>query len=401
MSGPGASAVGVGQRLTILLCAALIAVQVVRSAAVAALAEAQPQSAAKFWPGHPEVESQLGMVAIAAATGKGRPVPQSALDALRGSAREAPLAAEPYLVGGVQAQLAGNGQIARAAFIAAERRDPRSLAAHYFLAEQDLRSGNVAHGLSEIAVLARLAPNGAAGVAPYLAKFARDRRNWPQLRALFGRDPHIAGYALASLAADPTNADTILALSDRRAGGAENRWLAPLLASMIAAGDYAKAQALWAASAKVRLTPGEVLFDPAFRDPTPLAPFNWMLTSSPVGLAERRPGGRLHAIYYGQQDGALARQLLVLKPGTYRVAMRVSGDPARVAALYWSVTCANAQAPIAKVSLAIAARQAWTFAVPATCPAQWFDLAGVAGDMAQQVDLTISDLRMSRVGNGG
>lgn len=401
MSGPGASAAVMGRRLTILLCATLIAVQVVRNAAVGALAEDKPHSAANFWRGHPAVEAQLGMTEIAAATGKGRPVPQSALDLLRKSARAAPLAAQPFLVRGVEAQLAGNGELARAAFIAAERRDPRGLAAHYFLAEQDLRSGDVAHGLNELGVLARLAPNGPLAVAPYLAKFARDRRHWPALRALFKREPAVADFALANLTADPANAATIVALSEPAKAGTTSAWLAPLLDSMTAAGDYAKARALWATSAKVGAAGGDSLFDPAFSDPGPPPPFNWALTSSSVGLAERRRGGSLHAIFYGQQDGALARQLLVLRPGKYRVAMRVAGDPARIAALKWSVTCAKAQAPVASVSLAVAARQAWTFAVPASCPAQWFELAGEADDVAQQADVTISALRMVRIGGDG
>ena len=66
-----------------------------------------------------------------------------------------------------------------------------------------------------------------------------------------------------------------------------------------------------------------LLFDPDFSKPEPPPPFNWALTSSTVGLAERQPGGRLHAIFYGQEDGALARQLLVLPPGRYHFSMRL------------------------------------------------------------------------------
>ncbi len=389
------------RRLAILLCAALLAVQIVRNAAVQALADVLPDSAARVWPGHPEVRTQSAMIAIASATGKQQPVPPSALRAMTASAVQAPLMSEPFLVRGVQAQLAGDDALARKAFIAAERRDPRALPAHYFLAELDLRTGNVEHGLSELAVLASLSPQGALAVAPFIANFARDPRNWPEVRALFRRDQYLAGYTLARLAADPANAASVVALAGPARPGAETTWLEPLLTSMTAAGKYAQARALWASRWKLDLSPDEPLFDSRFNNAAPPPPFNWALTSSTVGLAERLPGGRLHAIFYGQQDGALARQLLVLQPGAYRVTMKIDGDPARREALSWSLTCDKAPTPLATTDLATASRQAWSFTVPESCAAAWLELSGRAEDIPKAADVTISELRMSRAGGNG
>ena len=392
---------GVIGRLAILLCALLLAVQVVRNAAVGQLAEARPQAAARFWPDHPDVLAQSAMVAIGAATGNRQPVPQAAFDALTDSALKAPLLAQPDLVRGVQAQLAGDDALARKAFIAAERREPRALPAHYFLAELDLRNGNVTHGLNQLAVLAVLAPEGAVRVAPFIATVARDRRNWPAVREVFRRNPDIVAYTLAKLAADPANAQTILALAGPATPGKDNGWLGTLLGSMTAAGKYTEARAVWASQSKLRLPPGEPLFDSSFANSTPPPPFNWALTSSTVGLAERLPGGRLHVIFYGQQDGALARQLVVAPPGTYRVTMRVAGDPARREALSWSVTCDKSTTPLGTINLAAASRQPWTFTIPPSCGAVWLELVGEAEDISQAADVTISELRMSKVGANG
>lgn len=389
------------RRVAILVCALLLAVQIVRNAAVAALAEALPQSAARVWPDHPQVRAQTGMIAIASATGNRKPVPQTVFQAVNDSALKAPLLAQPFLVRGVQAQLAGDDALARAAFIAAERRDPRALPPHYFLAEQDLRIGHVAHGLSELAVLADLAPGGAVSVAPFVATFARDRRNWPAVRSLFRRNPDLSGRTLATLAADPANAATIVALAGPATPGSNEEWLGPLLGNMISAGKYAQARALWASRANLSLSRDQPLFDSAFSNAAPPPPFNWALTSSSVGLAERLPGGRLHAIFYGQQDGPLARQLLVLEPGAYRLTMRITGDPARREALAWSVTCAKSAAPLATVDLATASQRAWSFTVPPSCAAVWLELAGVSNDIPKAADVTISELRMSRAGANG
>lgn len=392
---------GLAHRLLAVLCMALLGVQVVRSAAVTALAEPLPQTAARLWPGHPDVQVQRGMIGIAAATGQQQPIPQFAFDAVADGARKAPLSAAPYLVRGVQAQVAGDPAAARAAFLAAERRDPRSLPARYFLAEQDLRSGNVAHGLSEIAVLAVLTPGGAQGVAPFVASFARESRNRPAVIALFARNPDIASATLATLAADPANADTILALTDPATRRPDSPWAPTLLQGLVDAGSYSRARALWASLSGLRLAPGSLMYDASFTDELPPPPFNWALTSSPVGLAERQPGGRLHAIFYGQQDGPLARQLLLLAPGRYSLTMRVAGLGGRAGALNWSLTCAKATSPLATIDLAAVEGAPWTFSVPASCPAQWFALSGAASDVSRQADVTISGLRLSRVGGNG
>lgn len=401
MSKARAAGTGAAWRLIIVLCAVLLSVQVVRNAAVDAFAERAPDRVAQLWPGHPAVAVQRGMVAIAAATGKRQPIPRRAFTDVADAALKAPLAPEPYLVRGVQAQLDGQDAIARAAFLAAEKRDPRSLPAHYFLAEQDLRSGNFVHGLAEVAALAKLAPNGVTEVAPFVATFARDRRNWPAVRALFRSNPPLATYALAAMATDAANAGPVLALSDPATRGPDSLWLAPLLQSLIAAGEYDKARATWREVAKVRAAPGEFLYDAAFVEPTAPAPFNWALTSSSVGLAERQSNGRLHVIFYGQQDGPLARQLLLLRPGTYRLSMRAAGDPTQAAGLMWTLTCVKARDPVLRSDVATAAQRPSTFVVPNSCPAQWLELVGVSSDVARQAEVIISDLRLTRAGNGG
>src|SRR5690349_9643608 len=104
--------------------ALLVAAQVVRIAAVSALAEARPADAAKAWAAHPAVETQLALIGIAEAARAGRPVDRPTLSAIFDASAKAPLGAEAFLVRGVQAQLAGKPGIAEKAFLAAERRDP-------------------------------------------------------------------------------------------------------------------------------------------------------------------------------------------------------------------------------------------------------------------------------------
>lgn len=382
------------RRIAAAVLALLLGVQVVRNAAVTALVATDPVAATRAWAGHPEAQLGLAMTDIAADARAGKPVDASVFQAVGLAASKAPLAVEPFLVRGVQAQLAGDKSLAQQAFEAAEHRDPRSLPARYFLADQYLRGGQVARGLAEFAALARLAPNGIGGASPYVAAYARDPSRWPQMRALFRANPDLQEASLEALATDAANAPAILALADSAHRNAHSPWLQPLLAALVAKGQFAEAKRIWASVAGVGSRSGQLLFDAGFSDATSPPPFNWALTSSAVGLAERQPGGRLHVIYYGQDDGVLASQLLVLPPGRYRLAMTVSGGAAGGGPMRWTLTCANAPAPFTSAGLDALARGAWTFDVPAGCGAQRLDLVGTSADIPQQVDLTLSGLSL-------
>ena len=385
------------RRILVSMVALLLAATIVRNSAVDAFADLDPVQASILWSGHPRAQIGLSMMEIARAARARQAVSPATFDRIHKAALEAPLAPEPYLVEGVRAQLAGDRSKAERAFLAAEWRDPRSLPAHYFLADQFFRERDAAGGLREVAALANLAPGGPGSSAPYLAAFARDRANWPKMKALFRANPAIENAALIELAKDGANAPALFALASPRQRKADSDWLAVLLGSLVKAGEYSRARALWALASGIDVRSQALLFDDDFSKPKPLPPFNWTFTSSTVGLAERQPGGRLHAIFYGQEDGALARQLLVLAPGRYRLSMRLLGDPSQAKALNWTVKCVAAQTPLVTAPLDVAASRGLTFDVPGGCPAQWIDLSGVSADLPQQIDVSISGLRLMRV----
>ena len=384
----------IGRALGAAAAAILLALQVVRSAVAAQYADAAPERAAKLWPSHPEVELSLALTQIGLATGQRRPPPQSAFDLVTDAAAKAPLAEQPFLVRGVQAQMAGDASKAHDAFLAARIRDPRSLPARYFLADHYARSGEAGAALREMGALARLVPDAVASFAPHVAAYAQDRRNWAQVKQVLGSDPQLREAVLGVLAADARNADLVLMFAGRAQPGAA--WQPLLVNRLIEAGRYGKALQVWSAVSNVRRDAREPVFDADFRGSSAPPPFNWVLTSSALGLAEFRPPGTLHVLYYGQDSGALASQLLLLRPGRYRLAMQVSGDLARAAQLSWSVTCVPGKQRLLSMVLADAraARGGAEFEVPAACAAQQLELVGTAPDLPQQVDLSISAFRL-------
>jgi hypothetical protein len=207
----------------------------------------------------------------------------------------------------------------------------------------------------------------------------------------------LAEPALVALASSASTAPIALALADPRESIRGKRWFPILLTTLTGAGDYAHARSIWAKATGLRND--ELIHDAVFADKGSPPPFNWELTSSAVGLAERQPGGRLHILYYGQQDGILATQLLLLPPGSYRLSMQLLGEKARANALNWSIWCDKSAAPISAVTLDRAAA-GWRFAVPAGCKAQWLKLSGSSSDLPQQLDTTIANLKLERLGTG-
>ena len=380
--------------LAVGLMTLLVAVQVIRNSAVRAWGDVNPAQAARVWSGHPDVQLSLGMTRIAQATGAGKPIAPSVFDQILLSSQKSPLAPEPFLVRGVQAQLSGELSLAEKAFVAAKLRDGRSLPARYFLTEHYLRERDPARGLREIASLARLVPDGVPKLAPFVARYAADPRNTEQLRQVLHAEPFLEDTTLSVLATDASNSDLIFALSNPQRRSSKSAWVPGLLDSLVRDRQYEKARRIWASLSGVRFD-GGLIFDPQFTRSNEPPPFNWTLTSSTVGLAERQRDGGLHVIYYGQETGPLASQLLILPSGTYRLATN-SASGVRAESLRWILICAVTNDPITSVPLDQAISRGWRFDVPANCPAQRLELGGTASDLPQQVDVTIQAVSLTR-----
>lgn len=384
-------------RLIAIVAALVVASQVIRNSAVDALAQLHPDTAAQFWANHPSVETALAFVRIGKAARDRKGVDARSFAMIDDAAAKSPLSSEPFLVRGVQANMAGDRATATHAFAAAQWRDPRSLPAAYFLADSYFRSGHVLEGLEQTTILARLSPAGAAAVAPFVAVYASNPANWPQMRALFHSQREFEDQVLMVLARDAKNTNAIFALADPAHQKPNSPWLPILLQSLVSSGDYARARSIWSSTGGGNAG-DQLIYDSTFSNPGPPPPFNWTLGSSPLGLAERQSGKRLHVIFYGNNDGVLASEMLTLPKGEYRMQMQIAGSPVHPETLRWSIRCDKAQDPIGIIGISDAASHGWTFQVPANCPAQWLELSGRSGDISQQSEAVITGLALIPIG---
>lgn len=384
--------------IIVVALALLIAALVIRMAFVDAYASNSPGMAARAWAGHPSVVFAAGLDEIGRTAAAGKPVENVTLDRLLAASTKAPLAPEPFLVRGVQAQIAGDNRIAEHAFIEARDRDPRMIVARYFLADLYLKSGQTRRGLAEISALIRLFPQSLGGIAPYLAAYARSPGGAREVKGMVRAHPELEPPLLNALASDPENFGLILYFWNGQGGDDARGWQERLLNSLMEAGRYELARAAWIRFSPASPQRGE-LVDPSFTMRS-LPPFGWTLASGPSGVAEPEPGGRLHILYYGRDDLVLASQLLILEPGAHRLSMQITGASRTARSLAWSIRCLPSSNEIAAIPLKSGALAA-TFAVPPSgCSAQRLELIGSSPEFPEESDLTIAGLRLDRMVGG-
>ena len=378
----------------ILIVAALASFQVVRAAAVADR-DARPGLAAALWPAHPAVLTDRALLVIAAAAARRQPVPPETRDDLLRIAARAPLSPDPFLIEGAIAETEGRSEAAERLLLAARNRDPRSRATRYLLAERFFRTGRVTDALIEMQALASIQQGSGKSLGPALAAYARTPGAVPQLKAFLRKYPRVEAAVLSALAADAANVDLILALAN--VDEPDPDWRGPLIVSLARSGQYARAHALW-----VRLTGGRAtdgLFNASFQKLAPPPPFNWAFPETREGMAEPDGQGGLQILYYGRADALLARQLLLLRPGRYRLTMTIDGTRGEAGSVGWLIRCASEKQSLARLPLRDG-EAAVTFVIPAGCDAQWLELHGAAGDLPATSELTIRDLALTRGRSG-
>ena len=386
----------IARAVLVVVVGALLAVQVVRSAVVTN-DSTRATIAQRLWPSHPAVIIDQTMTEIGGRAARGQALTPEILRQVDQIAREAPLAPEPFLIKGALAQVEQRQELAEQLFTAARARDPRSVAARYFLADRYLRSDRTPQALDEIAALSRLFPQGRASFGPALANFAKMPGAVPRLRSFFHASPEFEPLVLTTLADDTNNSNLILALWKGRGSGTNAEtaaWQSKLVNKLVEQGAFAKAYSTWRLIAGVNDGQGTV-FNPGFIKSIVTPPFNWSFAGV-GGLVEPAAGDRLHVIYFGREGTVLAEQLLLLAPGRYQLSMDISTPPGEGGEIAWSLTCVPGTDAIFRLPIARKGVLGGSFSIPPGCSAQRLQLTGSTGDFAQSQDFTIGKFSLTK-----
>lgn len=373
------------------------------NAVVRAKAGTDPAMVGNLWPSHPFSLRAVAMAEVGQAAAQQLSPSAATMDRLQRLAKNAPLAPDPFLVKAAMAEKSGRDAVAERLLLEARRRAPRSAAARYLLADLYMRNGNIRDGLREMAILGRLLEGGTAQLVPSLVSYARTPGALPQLKQLLRESPELEPDLLTALAADPNNADLILALAANTgpAAGPQPRWRATLLAALLTAGRYGEAYDTWARFAGVGAKPSGLVRPDFFPMDAP-PPFNWSYPQSGGGVAEPIKGGGLHIVYFGRQDVVLATQTMLLPSGRYQLAMRISGDLETSSQLRWSVSCLTGRKPLLELPLVPGKGGSvrGQFEVPAQgCGAQQLELRGIGEELPKSSEVNIGPLQLTKVGS--
>jgi hypothetical protein len=317
---------------------------------------------------------------------------------------QSPLVEEPFLLAGVNALAAGDEKMGEALLTEARRRDPRSRITRLLLLDRYLRTSRAREAGVEMAALNRLISRAGEVLVPELARMARDPQTQIALLGMLRETPAIREGVLARLASDGADVDLILRIAEGRPAGVSGvpPWQPLLLAKLVEKGDVAQARHLWGRFASIASdTERSGVYDGRFEGKPGTPPFNWQLTTSPAGVAERTPSPSLQVEYYGRDRADLATQLLMLRPGRYRLAFRVEGSASGEGSkLAWTLACHGGgnspllEAPLVRITSA-PRTVTGGFLVPQTgCPAQWLKLVGMPGEFPSAQSATIKELQI-------
>lgn len=325
-----------------------------------------------------------------------------------------PLSALPFYITAASRPAAAVNN-ARALNALALRRDPRLLPAWAWEVTDRAKANDTAaatRALIRVAVLNR----DPAAIWRAIAQISADPVAREEIKAEIARgaawrDPYLA--ALSASNVDRAVVFEMLESSGKHVPPA--KVVAPtgtpddrpaFLAQMINKRDYERAYLAWVqwlpdASQKAV---GHV-FDGAFTGAAALPPFAWELADGAGGTTSIAPATGLTVDYSGSDGSVLAKQLLLLPTGRYRVVTQARFDPVSnengAAPLSWTLTCAPDGPVLNELAVTLdgtARRTVGTpFVVAAGCQAQTLSLKVNSADFAKHLSGAIRSVSIEAV----
>lgn len=389
-----AGAIGrTGWRWAGALLLALLALQSVRSAWVMAAGETRPDLAGRVWPGHPAVLFTSAFAGIGTAARAGGPPSAELLRKVEQGAVGAPLAVEPLLVAATArlagGDLAGGERLLRATI----RRDPRSPAAQFLLADLMLRQNRLAEAMDALQALDRRLGEVSTGFAPAIAQYLREPGAVQRMAPILRRNPPLRQAVMSELAGKDDS--TLLLLALVRPGDAKEPWFSPAIERLSGKSEVAAVRILLGRVGDTKASGGLSAWPGAAGG----GPFGWRFPVSTGGAVEAVAGGPLRLVFYGREDSLLAEHLLLLRPGRYRLAQRLGGTVSN-GTFEWRLICLGKDVPPPVILPLPSGENRLPIAVPGGCEAQKLQLFGRAGDFPQSVTAELSGVSLDPLRDG-
>lgn len=301
--------------------------------------------------------------------------------------RRAPLLDAPFIYAGQKFAEEGEEARARASFLAAAKRQPRSVMALSWLAADAVRNGRNEDAAGYLDRLWNLNPRDSKLYADVLASIVADHGGLDALDSRLAAGSPLAEAALDRLNTTSNDMGILLRVNTYSVKGRGR-----LVQRIFSEQGAAPALVAWLSLAS-EVEAGLISWplDPVFIGSDAPFPFNWQFLDG----AELLKQGGLYISYSGREQKVFAQQVMMLTPGSYlfRADMEVEASAA-AGAFQWTIRCHPSQkslgAVVVRDLLNIDAHD-FAFDVPAgeECSAQSLVLHGRPGQFPTRTRATV------------
>ncbi|WOK35093.1 hypothetical protein [Sphingomonas sp. C3-2] len=279
----------------------------------------------------------------------------------------------------------------------------RNLLTHLWFIEKYSAQGDIDQTLRHYDLVLKTSQEGFAILLPVLIEAAKSPTIQAPLTKFLVKDPSWADPFLRDFIAKSDAPDALVMLAQRlRHAGhplATERKL-QLLTRLVELERFDDAATV------MGLKNRAAVFDGDFQQGNALGPFSWNLTNNyTYGAArEPQPAGKHALTFFAERSagGTVARQLLVLPPGQYRLATQASyGPEVAPPRPSWQLICAIAnQKPLATLDLPSTPKSteaSTTFSVPNGCNGQWITLRLQSPDDIESIIGQVDSIKITRI----
>jgi hypothetical protein len=389
------------RRVSVIVAAGILAIFVVRTSMARVVDTADPSLALSLNPNDARAMAAMAEViakpdATVVALAQASKLARSAL------IRDGTIAPAMRTLG-LAADLNGNRAKAAALFSYAAITSSRDLPAQLWLIQQAVDKDDSAGALDHFDIALRSSHRSATLLFPILVGATEDDRLLKPISDVLSRRPWWGNGYLVNLVTNGKAIANIVGLFGNlnKQGTPVSVEAATLLVNrLVREGRFGDAWAI-----HKRMFPNTqigVLQNSKFEnDPAPTA-FDWTLSDKPDLLGERTSGsnGSIALSFHAASGfgGTVARQLVILSPGKYRISgISKNAVPGKISPVGFTVSCADTATGGYGVLSAESQndRTEVSFSVPTkNCNAVWIDLRVTASDVGIGVDGEIDDITL-------
>ena len=290
-----------------------------------------------------------------------------------------------------------------AVFTVAERLSRRNLVTELWMIETAVARGDVNQALRHYDIALRTVRSAPSILFPVLVDAAGDPALLPAIAHTLGQRPPWGGLYLQQLAqsgADRARAATLFTMLKRQGVPTGVAADAALYARLIEVRLFDDAWTVYAADH--RDASRNTVRNPAFSDqPAVPTPFDWLpsdneFLSARIDQAVDGKGELAFSSVSGE-GGEVARQMLVLGAGVYRIEVDAVIEGADAAPPYLQLLCQPSNGELLRMPLTLHGTTGGRFTVPVGCPAQILSLAVQPASSMAEVNGTIRGVRVDRM----